>query len=897
MIRPGIRRLATFIARGRGTRQREVDEEIRLHFELRIEQLMRGGLSHDAARTLAERRFGPFDESRTQLLKAAAAGERRMSWNDRIESTRQDAAFAARQLRRSPTFAITAIVTLALGIGANASMFGVVDRLLLQPPAQVVDPARVVTAAVEVGHARNVQARLSYPIYRDLKRATAAFSDVGAFDNAGLPVGEGASATIIPVVKATAGYFRTLGVRPALGRFFTDDESERDPGAQVIVLGNAYWRQQYAADPAIIGKVIPVGGESFRVIGVAPAGFVGLDLADVSAWIPMTVGSPPAFSHWQQNRQWYTLNIVARLRPGVGPDAAVAAGTAALEVGEEEDGLSASEIRERYERLRLTSSLPRDARGSRPEGQVAVLVAAVSLLVLIIACANVANLQLARAIQRRREVAIRIALGVSRGRLLRQLALDGMIITMLGAAAALMIVAWSGPLVLRILLPGDSAQASAVNWRVLAFTSVVAIVTGVATGLIPALQATRAELSDTLRAGGRGSQGGTSRARFTLIAVQAAFTVVLLIGTVLFVRSLQRIESVPLGLDAGHVLQVRLSTGGVQYPVAELTRDYERLQRAAEALPEVSAAALANAAPFGATTSVEVTLPGRDSAAVRGPYFYAVGSSFFQTVGTPMIAGRSFVVSDRSGSPPVAIVNQTAAKRWWPGANPIGKCAHVGGDSMPCAEIVGVVANSRRQRIVEDESAIIYTPMGQGPSWATPNALLIRTRRPAREMSKAVVAELRATVTGVPAFGGRALSDVLDPQMHSWRLGATMFASFALLAIVLAAVGIYGVMAYDVSARTTEIGVRMALGARSGDIRRLVVLRAARVVTIGALGGFVIAVVAGPRVGGLLFRTSPYEPAAFVITVLVLATVSLGATLIPAMRAAGVPPSESLRAG
>jgi len=213
MIRPGIRRLATFIARGWRTREREVDEEIRLHFELRTKQLMRRGLSHDDARALAVLRFGPFDESRTQLLHAATAGERRMTWNDRIESTRQDAALAVRQLRRSPTFATTAIITLALGIGANASMFGVIDRLLLQAPAQVVEPARVVTAAVDFGRARSLQSRLSYPIYRDLKRSTGAFSDVGAFDNAGLPVGEGASATIIPVVKATAGYFRTLGVR------------------------------------------------------------------------------------------------------------------------------------------------------------------------------------------------------------------------------------------------------------------------------------------------------------------------------------------------------------------------------------------------------------------------------------------------------------------------------------------------------------------------------------------------------------------------------------------------------------------------------------------------------------------------------------------------------------
>jgi predicted permease len=901
VIRPGIRRLFALGTRTQSVREREVHEEIRVHFELRIEQLMQSGLSRNDAQALAEERFGPLEESRIELLHAAAARENRMSWNDHLESVQQDATFALRQLRRAPGFALTTVITLALGIGANATMFGVVDRLLLQPPAHVVDPARVVTPSVELGRpSRHVQQRLSMPIYRDLRNATGVFTDVGAFDNATLTIGNGQSAQAIPGVIATASYFRALGVRPVAGRFFTDEETDRAPGAHVIVLGYWYWQHALAGAPAVLGSTLSVAGQPYTVIGIAPKDFNGLGLSDVAAWVPFTASTSAAdFADWQHERQRYMLSVAARLRPGISYESALAQGTAGLQAGSRSDDYSDTEVRKANEQLLLTSALPRDARGSRSDAKVALLVAAVSLLVLIIACANVANLQLARATSRRREVAIRLALGVSRGRLLRQLTLDGLILSLVGGAAALLIVSWGGGFVRRLLLNGASAEISPVSWRVLLFTAAASVATGLVTGLVPALQSTRADLSRALRTGGRGSQGSFSRARFTLVGVQSALTIVLLVGTALFTRSLQRIESMPLGMEASRVLEARINTTGLTYSAEQRTQDYERLRRAAQTIPEVDGGTLSMSTPFGSSSGVEVVLPGRDSVPVTragGPYYNAVGSDFFRTMGTRVVVGRSFTPADRAGSPPVAIVNQTAANLWWPGASPIGKCARVGGDSMPCSEIVGVVEDTRRHAIIEDASATIYTPLGQGPSWATPYALFVRTRRPATEVGTAVGVQLRAATPGMPFTAVWPLDETIDPQMRSWKLGATMFGLFAALALILAMVGLYGVMAYDVNQRTTEIGVRMALGARAADISRLVVWRGIRIATAGGLAGVVIALAAGSRVSPLLFETSAYEPMAFTVAAAVLCGVTLVATLVPALRAARVDPSASLRA-
>jgi predicted permease len=434
---------------------------------------------------------------------------------------------------------------------------------------------------------------------------------------------------------------------------------------------------------------------------------------------------------------------------------------------------------------------------------------------------------------------------------------------------------------------------------VLAFTAIAALGVGIVTGMAPALQWMRTDLTGALRSGGRGSHGGFSRTRFLLIGVQAALTVVLLVGTVLFVRSLRRIEAVPLGMETSHVLSARINRASSHYSNAQLARDYERLEQAARALPDVETASQAMMTPFSSSVSLDASLPGRDSVPLTrsgGPYYNAVGADFFRTLGTRVVGGRPFTAADRAGSSPVLIVNATLAKLWWPNENAIGKCARLGlGDSVPCAQVVGVVEDIRRHAIIEEPSVMLFTPFGQGPAFAQPYVLFIRTRRPAADVATIVGVRLRAAASGMPFVAVSPLDDLIAPQMQSWKLGALMFALFAVLAIVLASVGLYGVMAYDVAQRTAELGVRMALGAQALDVLRLVLFRGVRIAALGGAAGLVLAFAAGARMAPLLFQTSPHDPGAFAIAAIVLGAVTVAATLVPALRAARVDPNTSLR--
>jgi predicted permease len=461
-------------------------------------------------------------------------------------------------------------------------------------------------------------------------------------------------------------------------------------------------------------------------------------------------------------------------------------------------------------------------------------------------------------------------------------------------------IVWGGQFVRRLILGAGASSESPVSWPVLAFTAFAALGVGIITGIAPALQWMRTDLTGALRSGGRGSHGGFSRTRFLLIGVQAALTVVLLVGTVLFVRSLRRIESVPLGMETSHVLSARINRASAHYSNAQLARDYERLEQAALALPEVETASQAMMTPFSSSMSVDVSLPGRDSVPLTrsgGPYYNAVGAEFFRTLGTRVVGGRPFTAADRAGTSPVLIVNSTLAELWWPGENPIGKCARLGvGDSVPCAQVVGVVEDIRRHAIIEEPSVMLFTPFGQGPAFAQPYVLFIRTRRPAAHVATMVGVRLRAAASGMPFVAVSPLDDLIAPQMQSWKLGALMFALFAVLAIVLASIGLYGVMAYDVAQRTAELGVRMALGAQALDVLRLVLLRGVRIAALGGAAGLALSLAAGARMAPLLFQTSPHDPRAFAIAAIVLGVVTVAATLVPALRAARVDPNTSLRA-
>jgi predicted permease len=499
---------------------------------------------------------------------------------------------------------------------------------------------------------------------------------------------------------------------------------------------------------------------------------------------------------------------------------------------------------------------------------------------------------------RRREVAVRIALGIDRGRLIRQLISETVLLALAAGGAAVLVTIWGGGVLRRLILTSEVAANQPVDIRLVAYTAVAAVVAGILSGLIPAIQSSRPDLADTLRGGSRAGGPARSATRGALLVVQAALTVVFLVGTVLFVRSLRQIEAVPLGLEPNRVLVVTAQTSGLRLTPDDIASFYTRLEAAARATPGVSNAAVAVGLPFSTAWGERVTVPGRDSlptTAEGGPYFNAVNADFFRTIGTRIVRGRGFTEAEQAGATRVVVVNETLARLWWPDEDAVGRCMRVGADTNPCAQIIGIAEDTRRFSVIEDPAVQFYTPLAQRPAWATSRVLVVRPTGNAAQAVEAVRRELQTRVPDAPFLNVQPLEKLVSPQMRAWRLGATMFTAFGLLAVVVAALGLYSVLAYDVSRRLRELGIRVALGASRGDIGRMVVGRAVRVAVVGTLTGFAIVIAAGPTVTPLLFETSARDPIAFALAVVVLLTIALLAAVVPTRRAARVDPIIALR--
>ena len=896
----GIRRLLNLPASERRV-QREVDDEIRFHIESRVAELVAGGTPAVAAREIADREFGDIIEARAEIARVdqrRLTRVRRQSWR---ETFTQDVAYAARALRKQPGFASIVVLVLALGIGANVTMFGVIDRLLLRAPRYVVEPDRLMHIAIgrTVDGELRTQFTLSYPIYRDMQSARDAFQEVAVYAPVELAFGRGSEARELRGVRVTANYFATLGVRPVVGRFLLPEDDGDPVAPNVIVLSYGFWQRQFDGSRAAIGKTLRIGDADYTIIGVAPDGFTGVTNATVDGWIPLTAGTTPQeLAAWAQGRQSYWLRVVGRLGPGVTRERAAAIATTANRAGAIRDGASPRRIAEQGPVVTLRSVLPRDARSDSADAKVAVLLGAVSILVLLIACANVANLQLARGIARQREVAIRVALGIDRGRLVRQLTMETVLLALAAGVAAILVTIWGGGLVRSVLFPADIAADRAVDIRVLAYTALAAVVAGIISGILPAIQSSQPAVADALRSGTRSGGPMRSRTRGALLVVQAALTVVFLVGTVLFVRSLQRVQSLPLGMEPGRVLVGSVLAGTDRSTPAETDALYRRLLDAARAIPATESAALGVGLPFSSSWAEEVRVPGRDSlplTADGGPYFNAVSGDFFGTLGTRIVRGRAITDADNAGTTRVAVVNQTLANLWWPNEDPIGRCMKVGGDTMPCAQVVGIAENAHRQALIEDPVVHFFVPIGQAPAWADARVLFIRPRGDAASSVEAIRRELQARVPDAPFIAVSALDDLVSPQMRAWRLGATAFGVFGLLAVVVAALGLYSVLAYDVSRRLRELGIRLALGASRGDIRVMVIRRVLRVAGMGAAVGAFLVILAGPIVRPLLFQTSAREPVAFAFAWAVLLAISFLAAIVPTRRASRVDPIIALR--
>lgn len=784
-------------------------------------------------------------------------------------------------------------------------MYSVIDRLLIRGPEHIRDADRVMRffrTERRVPEGDQTTHAFGWVSYDLLRRDTTAFAAVGAYMvyGEGFTFGEGGDATLIPYGAATWDLFPLLGVRPALGRFFTRDEDSPASPQRVVVLGHGLWQRAFGSDSAVIGRTARFGDDVYTIVGVAPRAFTGPQLRPVDAWVPLAYQSRNVTTNWSTawDAQW--LRVVARLKAGVSREQAAAAATAAYRAA-----YTGTDPWEAASRI-FVAPLNSDARGREPpEVAISRWLVGVTAIVLLIACFNVANLLLARAVRRRREVAVRTALGAGRGRLVRLLLTESVSLALAGGVAGLA-VAWGMALLMRnVLLPGLDWPSAPVSVRVLGVALVMATMVGLLIGVAPAIRASRPDLTSSLKAGVRESGGHSSRLRRILTVAQAALSIVLLIGAGLFVRSLSRVHAIDLGIEPERIVVVQ-----VRYPMGSET-DAESARRAqvlhdamrrAKSLPSVESTSLTVGLPFQSSFELHVRVAGRDSLprlAGGGASLQAVSDGYFSTVGTRVLEGRAFTLEDRDGSEPVTIINRTMASALWPGRSALGECVYWGEyrDSLTtCSRIVGVAADAHSFMLREEPRMMYYVPFGQERGIGGTN-LLVRPR-PGRASDvmgamRELLLELDPTISYVHAG---LLQDRVDPQMRPWRLGATMFTLMGALALVVAAIGLYSVMSYFVTQRAQEFGVRMALGAQSSGILLLVLRGSVLLGLIGVAIGSAIAISVGGLIEPLLYDTSARDPLVLGGVSVTLLLVAVLASLVPALRAKRVNPMDALRA-
>lgn len=835
-----------------------------------------------------------------------------------LDALDQHIRYAIRGMRSRPAFAAAVVLTMALGIGVDATMFGVLDRLLFRAPDGVTQPDRVFQLETHTKGEPWYNSSFSYPEYTDFRDHPGAFEAVGAIQRRKtFPLGRGVTGTSVFGALASATFFTALGVHPALGRFFQADDDNADAPRDVVVIGYGFWRRYFAGASNAIGRSLEIGSRTYRVIGVAPKGFSGIDLGEVDVWLPLSARSGLRFDNsdkWMTNRGANYLTLVARIKPGVSPrlaaEQATAAYRAGLRVRMAENPKVAKYLHPDSSFAMLASLIPGKVPAemsttvNHADLEVARLLGLMAIVVLIIACANVGNLLLVRAFDRRREVAIRLALGVTRGRLAGQLLVEGVLLSLLGGAGAL-ILARVASTTLRVWLLGNDAwSGSVIDGRVLAFTAAVAIATGLIVSLVPVAQSARADVNAALKSGVREGGARHSRTREALLVVQAALAIVLLAGAGLFVRSVQNVRALPLGIDVPHVIVADFDHRGVGMSTDQAQQLYEEMIRRIRVMPGVRAAALTVGLPFGLSWSTDVHVPGRTLPKVSsGPYQYAITPDYFQAMGIPMVMGRAFTSSDAARAPLVAVINEAMAQLYWPNMNPVGQCARIGADTMPCTTIVGVVKNTRRQDLVEGLVPQIYRPIDQVPRKAIDGTvsffgykMVVRTAGEASRYVEPVRRAMQSTSSLVPYPNVRPMMDLLGGRMRAWELGARAFTAFGVLALLLAIVGLYSVSAFSVAQRTHEFGVRSALGAAGADLVRLTLTTSLRPVLTGLGAGVVIAVLSGRFVEAMLFGISARDPVVLAGVSALLLVAGAAANFLPALRASRVDPAVALRA-
>jgi putative ABC transport system permease protein len=864
----------------RGAVERDIDDELRSHLEMVAEENVRRGMTPEDARRAALESFGDV----TRVKEAA----RDVRGGGIVETVIQDVRFGVRMMIKNPTFTVVAVIALALGIGANSAIFSVVNTVLLRP-LPYKDPDRLVMVWEDDsrhGYPRDTPAAANYIDWRDQNRV---FEGMAAMTDQSFNLTGSGEPERIDGQRVSANLFPLLGVEPQLGRAFVPEEDQ--PGANhVVILSHGLWQRRFGSDAGIIGKSLTLNGDSHTVVGVMPPQ-LRFPSPEDELWVPVAFAPREA-----ANRGRHYLNVVARLKPGV-----------TLQQAQAEMSAIAARLQQQYPEQNAELGAAVVPLHEQAVGDIKpallVLLGAVGF-VLLIACANVANLLLARAAVRQKEIATRVALGASRLRLVRQFLTESVLLAALGGGVGLLLSAW-GVRLLKAFIPQDISQVKSITLdaRVLGFTLLISLLTGLIFGLAPALQASALNLNETLKEGGRDSAAGSrgNRIRGLLVVAEVAVSLVLLVGAGLLINSFLRLRSVDPGFRSDNLLTMSIVLPQLKYPDhARRAAFYDDLLNRVEALPGVKSAAVTSQIPLlRQGDSIGITIEGRPEPSPGQKNIVVtrvVSPHYFQTMGIPLLRGRQFAEQDKADSPGVAVVSEAMARRYWPGEDPMGKRICPGKPESPedWITIVGVVKDVRQFELNADPKPQMYLSYAQAGFFA-PRHLVVGTGGAPRSLASSV----RATVWGIdrdqPVSDITTMEDVLSDSVARQRFSMLLLGVFAALALVLAAVGLYGVMSYSVAQRKHEIGIRMALGAQTADVLKLVIGQGLKLVSVGVGIGLAAALVLTRVMSSLLFGVSATDPATFATISLVLLGAGALASYLPARRATKVDPMIALR--
>jgi putative ABC transport system permease protein len=880
-LRALLLRLGGLVWRAR--RERELAAELESHLQLHIDDNLRAGMSPDEARRAAILKFGPIERTKEE-------------WRDRgtlpvVEALLQDVRYAARGLARRPGFTLLTVCTLAIGVGASAAMFGLLDALLLRPPPHVHDPDRIV----------RIDEISNYPRYADMKDRLHGL-ELAGLTQTRVSLGTGPGAVPLEAQCVTPNYFTVLGTRPVIGRAF--EAADDVPGGEpVVVIAHTVWQRHFDADPGVAGSRVRIGGRDHTVVGVAPPRFRSLGLQTVDAWLLLTLSAeacatPPL--HLRASGGW--LITIGRITDGWTREQAtaeiVAADTSPDTITTRRpDGTLETRPVTGPPRLRPIRDREFGSGAGQSVDRLSLWLGGGAMVLLLIACANVAGLLSMRAVDRRREIAIRLQLGAGRRRVFTFLLLENLLIALLCASAALLVAAWIGALLRAFFPVADLGEL--LHPRTVAVLGAFAGLAGILSGVVPAMQATRGDAAAHLRTGT--VLHGRRRAAHALLVAQVALALVLIAGTTAFTESVRNFR-LHLAYDLDHVVAASADLRRAGYrDAAEIAARYDLMLERVRQLPEVESAALTTANLLGerrgsVTGVVRQGHQPEDGGCCHA--LVAVSPDYFSTLGIRIVKGRAFTPADTATAQPTAIIlDEDLARAVFPDADPIGQCVSIF-FRPDCVMVTGISESARRgalRRLQLDSQ--FFVPFGPpGSSDVVPEMLVVRTRTPSRTAAATIASAIRHAAPDLPYVQVRPIADMADDEAQSWRLGASILGLFGGLAVALAAIGLYAALAFSVRQRTPEIGLRLALGADPSRIARMVLRDGLVILALGTMAGTAAALALSRYVEALLFEVVSGDVSIFLAAGLIIFAAGLAGCVLPALRASRVDPALALRA-